>query len=383
MLKTSLKLLLGIAHMLQTPIAVIFTLYIIFLFSSQFLASMLKPICSIPGASLVPICSLQAQPQPSQGPQDRPPKWADYPRLVDMQATTLGQLLDQTAGGSGLALEIKKAELATHDLTTLVRVSDLTSRELLADTLVGFVGDAKKTAEDLQRLGAKVGGAVDRHVSSLSQASRDANIVCSVMAMNDYALNKIDAAQNGQPSAVMRVLWPFGSASGTQEVVRSTFEDAMAVMGDAMARVVVEAQLSLGHLQDLEQRLLTLHEIIAREDKAVEADKGELLAHLWTKLGGNKKKMKGFERHVQLLGGVRAYRKQALGHVVGTLQTLSGMQADMEELRARVASVPVGGERIPVEVHMRSIQKGLERMKEGRVRAKQLEEEAVKKVLGE
>jgi hypothetical protein len=90
-----------------------------------------------------------------------PPKWADYPKLVDVQSATFEQLLDESVGGSGLALEIKKAEMATTDLSTLVRVSNLKSRDLIAESLTEFVEDAKKTGRGLQKLSSKVGGAVD------------------------------------------------------------------------------------------------------------------------------------------------------------------------------------------------------------------------------
>lgn len=93
-------------------------------------------------------------------------QWADYPKLMDVQTNTFEQLLDQTAGGSGLSLEVKKAEMATNDLVTLVRVSDLRSRDLLAETLVNFVDEARKTARGLQRFTSKVQGSVDRSVNS-------------------------------------------------------------------------------------------------------------------------------------------------------------------------------------------------------------------------
>jgi hypothetical protein len=83
---------------------------------------------------------------------------------MDVQSATFEHLLDESVGGSGLSLEIKKAQLATADLATLVRISDLKSREMLADTLVEFMNDAKSTGSGLQRLSSKVGGAVDRYV---------------------------------------------------------------------------------------------------------------------------------------------------------------------------------------------------------------------------
>lgn len=89
---------------------------------------------------------------------------ADYPRMVEIQSKTFEQLLDESVGGSGLSLEIKKAEMATRDLVTLVRMSKLTSKDLLANALVDFVDDARNTAKGLQKLSSKVNGAVDKFV---------------------------------------------------------------------------------------------------------------------------------------------------------------------------------------------------------------------------
>jgi hypothetical protein len=47
------------------------------------------------------------------------------------------------------------------DLRILVRVSNLKSRDLIAESLTEFVEDAKKTGRGLQKLSSKVGGAVD------------------------------------------------------------------------------------------------------------------------------------------------------------------------------------------------------------------------------
>ena len=54
----------------------------------------------------------------------------------------------------------------------------------------------------------------------------------------------------------------------------------------------------------------------------------------------------------------------------------------MEELRERAATPELTGDEIPVEVHARAIRSGVQRLNEGRLRAKQLEEEAVNRVLG-
>jgi hypothetical protein len=54
----------------------------------------------------------------------------------------------------------------------------------------------------------------------------------------------------------------------------------------------------------------------------------------------------------------------------------------MEELRERVAAPELVGDAIPIDVHMKSIRSGLDRLKERRIGAKQLEEQLRNRVLG-
>lgn len=145
--------------LLRKPLSFVLFLWLLAVFIirvSQTLRTAFAPLCNVPGISYTAICrsDYEHRDQP-------PPRWADYPKLVDVQSATFEQLLDESVGGSGLALEIKKAEMATVDLSTMVRVSDLKSRDLIAESLTQFVEDAKKTGRGLQKLSSKVGGAVD------------------------------------------------------------------------------------------------------------------------------------------------------------------------------------------------------------------------------
>jgi hypothetical protein len=148
--------------LLRKPLSFILFLVLlalIILRVNQTIRAAFAPLCYIPGISTSAMC------RPSSAHHHQsPPQWADYPKLVDVQSTTFEQLLDETVGGSGLALEIKKAEMATSDLSTMVRVSNLKSRDMIAKSLTDFVDDAKKTGRGLQKLSSKVGGAVDGRV---------------------------------------------------------------------------------------------------------------------------------------------------------------------------------------------------------------------------
>ncbi|KZV63886.1 hypothetical protein PENSPDRAFT_757644 [Peniophora sp. CONT] len=347
---------------MKYPLAVFLFLYLLALIlgrvSSQ-LQTALQPLCYIPGVSF--LCSHPSPYVSSDPGPPPPPQWADFPRLVDMQGQTFEALLDESADNAGLSLEIKKAEMATADLATLVRVSDLASRERLADILTDFVGDARDTSRQLQRFSAQVNGALD-----------------SVMAVNDHALHTIEAAEAHSKSvmASVQALIPFAATPEDvrQAAVTTAFASAMSILSSNMERLQLEAQTSLMKLDRLEARLGTLHELVKTQDASLSDLREEILAKLWTKLGGNKRDLRGTDKHRALLAGIGAYRARALAHVVTTLQALQGYAEDMEVLRTRVAT-PSLAEDIPLEVHVRSIGAGLRRLQDRSIRAEARREE--------
>ncbi|KAF9267958.1 hypothetical protein L218DRAFT_854946, partial [Marasmius fiardii PR-910] len=274
-------------------------------------------------------------------------KWADYTKLSNIQTTTFEELLDASVGGSALSIEVKKVEMASKDLLTLVRFSKLTSRELIG----------------LQRLSSKIGGAVD-----------------SVMAVNNYALHTIENAQANSVSRSIRFLVPFVN-SNTKEVVQKTFFEAMTVLSNTIERLIVEAEIQYANLEKLEEDLAVIYDLVQREDTSISSKKAEVLGELWTKLGGNRVRLEGLDKHLFLLKNLGAYRKQALAHVVAALQTLRAISDDMEDMRERVTAPELVGESVPVEVHLESIRTGLERIKESRVRSNAKQEEEVRRTL--
>ncbi|KAL0579319.1 hypothetical protein V5O48_002717 [Marasmius crinis-equi] len=349
----------GGVHLLRKPLSFLFFLwllaFILGMVSTQ-LKHAFQPFCIIPGISSSTLCA------PAQSTRPKT-KWADYSRLANAQSSTFEELLDASVGGSALSLEVKKAEMATKDLSTLVRLSKLTSRDFIAESLDKFIEDARATGRGLQRLSSKVGGAVD-----------------SIMAVNNYALHTIEAAQAKSVSRSLSLLVPF-LRPNTQEVVLQTFGEAMNVLSNTIQRLIVEAEVQLANLERLEEDLAVLHELVHREDTSISVQRSEVLSELWTKLGGNRKRIEGLDQHLFLLKNLGEYRKQALVHVVAALQTLRALSDDMEDLRERVTAPELVGETVPVDVHLRSISIGLERLKESRVKAKEREEEAVRKVL--
>lgn len=87
---------------------------------------------------------------------------ADFPRLVEVQTSTIEQLVEEAEGGADLALYITKAEMAASDLLAVVKISDMGGQEVVANLLSEFVDNAAEAVRALQRLEAKTLGTVER-----------------------------------------------------------------------------------------------------------------------------------------------------------------------------------------------------------------------------
>jgi len=134
-------------------------LALIALHISSTLWGAVAPLCYLPIISGLPMCETW---QNVSLPVKQTLRWADYPKLVDLQSKTFQQLMDDSIGGSALSLEVKKAEMAVTDLAVAVRLSNLKAKDSLAGSLIDFVQDAKRAGRGLQQLGSKIGGAVDK-----------------------------------------------------------------------------------------------------------------------------------------------------------------------------------------------------------------------------
>ncbi|KAJ8502369.1 hypothetical protein ONZ45_g11828 [Pleurotus djamor] len=139
----------------------------------------------------------------------------------------------------------------------------------------------------------------------------------------------------------------------------------MEVLSVHLRRLILEAETAHNHLEKLEERLNTLHEVIVREDSSISLARVELLADLWTKLGRNRNKIIHHDANLALLKDLGSYRSRALMVVTLALQALRGLNDDLEDLRERV-STPELALDIPIKVQIKSIQEGLIRLREER-----------------
>ncbi|THH19761.1 hypothetical protein EUX98_g8708 [Antrodiella citrinella] len=291
-------------------------------------SSSLQDICALPLASLV--CSGRTNIN------------TDYAGLMSTQTAAFEELFGQLANSPAMITDLKSAEMAVADLVVAIKLNtDLTSRLVLARALEDFVLDAKITGRKLQRFLAKVNGALD-----------------TVIAINKHALSGIAT----QVPATTSYSLSFYDPMASRAAVVTTFVDAMAAISDQIALVALHGIDCLAMLDALEERLLTIHEVVSRENLSLSKAKSQTLAELWTMLGGNKAHIRGLDKNLRLLENVSGYRLAARGQVTRALQTLEVLNEDLEALRQKAITPSLSGPTVSLEVHIASIGAGVERL---------------------
>ena len=179
------------------------------------------------------------------------------------------------------------------------------------------------------------------------------------------------------------MLAPFQPVKFTESILLDQYIQHTHVVEEEINNLIAEAQALLLVLNNLEDRLDVIHGIATREDMHAKALKEEILSELWTMVGGNRGKLNKMDRQLNLLQQVGIYRKNAYAHVSGTIIRLQAMGAGLEDLRERVGSPELLRDRIdiPLSVHLENIQKGVERLEEGRLNARKLEDEHIRRTL--
>ncbi|ETI20703.1 hypothetical protein G647_07045 [Cladophialophora carrionii CBS 160.54] len=334
----------------------------------------LSPICRIPGLSLLnlPICRYASPNHGSPTISSGTSAPVEFDALMKTQSQ-FEEILSESATGVTLPLDMKRSETSIRDLRQIVRYSQLASRNEMVLEFDGFIETARMASYDLQKFNSHVGRGVDIVLSTARWTQR---------VLDDMAHKQ--SSRGVIPSFIQdKVLAPFKPVQFTEAMLLDQYIAHTRVVSDEIERLIEEAQALLLVLQNLEDRLDVIHAIAMHDNIAAQAEKDEILSHLWTLLGGNRAKLGKFNNQLGLLRQVGQYRKVAWAHVSATILKLQAMGAELEELRSRVSSAEVlrGHKEIPLAVHVENIRLGVQRLEEGRDRARKLEQGHVRRVL--
>nr|VWO98829.1 Zn(2)-C6 fungal-type domain-containing protein [Ganoderma boninense] len=331
-----LEVLAGVFRLMIAPLSVLIYLAIVALFVNMACQAVWEPttevICRLPGAAWLPPCRRHAPPQVVEWPNTT--TRVDYPGLMALQNDALDQLLVQSNAGSQLAFDVKRAEVLVRGLTSYVLHSKLENKALIASALTQFVSDAKDTGRDLQKLSAKLYGAV-----------------ASVTAFTEYAGTAIAEAKAFPNKDI-------------DSIMQRMFLTSMETLSEQVSLSLKHAGSCIARLDRLEDSMATIHDILVKEDVLVIEQRNRLAADIWTKLGWNAEELHVHDTHLKLINGVQHYRVQAVNHVTSTMQTLETIDANLAELQGQLSS-PVARKAKPitVEVQLATIHDSVHRLR--------------------
>lgn len=335
-------------------------------FMTNSINNALTPICRVPGVSWLnlPFC-----PAPTtheiQGP-------AEFDKLVQAQSQ-FEDVLASTQVGANLPMDMKRSEASIRDLKHVVQYSSLPSRNELVFEFTGFIDTARQASQDLSRFNSRIGRAVDH-----------------ILSTNRWTLTVIDGvnAQDAGRGALskwvgdnLNIFAPFQPVSLSRDVLLDQYLRHTGAVEEQILTLISEAQALLNILDNLDGRLDVIASIATRDGIKAEDNKEELFAHLWTKLGGNRSSRAKIDQQIQLLKQVGAYRRMAWAHVSTTIVKLQAIRDNLEDLRERVAMPETVGDKVPLEVHIDSINLGIERLEQQRDASRKVEADSYARVL--
>jgi hypothetical protein len=332
--------------------------------------SALSPVCRIPGVSMLgfPPCRTALPP----GFQTSPNAPVEFEQLMGVQGR-FEEVLEASAAGISLPLDMKRGETSIRDLRQVVRFSNLNSKQEMILELDGFIETARIASYDLQKFNSHVGRGVDNVLATARWTQR---------VLDDIAIK--DSHRGLLPVFIRdKFLAPFQPLKFTENTLLNQYIEHTRIVSDEIETLIAEAQALLYVLQNIEDRLDVIHGIALRDNIHAQGQKDEILSQLWTLLGGNRAALGKFNSQLQLLRQVEEYRKIAWAHVSGTIIRLQAMGAELEELRERVGSAELLKDRkeILLSVHLESIRLGVERLEQGREASRELEQSHLNRVL--
>ena len=314
----------------------------------------LTPICRIPGVSWVAtgLCSSPVQLDFTSPNAPQP----EFDELMKVQ-NRFEELLTQSGDDYAIPGFMKQSQLAMRDVREVVRFSQLHSKNELLLEFNTFIEAASQTSWDLETFNSHVGRTVDKILITARWTQR---------TLDDIAGPNTTRGAIGQIFGTL--LAPFQPIKFTEDVVLDQYiKHSDAVQGE-ISDLLTEAQAVFALLRSLEETLDAIHGIAARDTQYAEASREEVLALLWTKLGGNSRQVNKFERDLTTLKKVAIYGKAAYTNIAAAVLKLQAMSAEIDQLKERLVSVDASPDRpqIPLSLHLENIQSGVERLEEAR-----------------
>ncbi|KAG6280411.1 hypothetical protein E4U47_000377 [Claviceps purpurea] len=386
------EIILIALHFAKYPLGMLLAAYLVFggaiivqNMATRSVYSALSPVCRLPGLSLLnlPFCppknTVLFGDSPSTGGQGHGHgRSVEFEDLMGVQAK-FEQVLEHSAEGVSLPLEMKRSELAVRDLRSLVRHSDVQARHELVLEFDGYIDTARRSSSELQKFNSHVGSAVDAVISINRWTSRYIDSLSP-----DSALGAGAAGSSVLVEWTQWIFSPFQPADQhmfSERIILEKYIEHTSLVSQRISSLILEAQAVLRLLTKAEDHLGLIYDITSRTSASVSSRRGEILWSIWTLVGANSGRLQSLSQQLTLLQQVDAQRSTAVKQVSALILELESIQAGLGDLRDRVAEPQFSGASsayIPLSVHIETIDRGVDRLQAARRRIRAAEDGRVR-----
>ncbi|CAG8672890.1 3028_t:CDS:2 [Acaulospora colombiana] len=371
MLLWSLKTIKLVFRSAKNLTKFVIVLVVILSFTAPLIGSLfirtVTPVCYLPILFRTDTCKWLIGVGEGKGGYDEP----KFDELVDLQIQ-FDIILDRISLGAHLGTKIQNSEAAVRDLSTAVSVSQLQFKEQLDSSLDQLASSMKQIVPLLSKMVAAIEGTVDHTI-----------------IMDELAAEVLQAAkgENELGSLTFNVFLPSYTPSSTETRVLETF----VYVATTLERDIELSRLVSKRLGSISTQLQMVNRVVYQEERYKNVGKADLLAELWSVLGGNRTKLAIFESNFALLASLPRVHKAAVDQVDHICVHLEALSNRMEILQSGVGKA-IGStasddksqkKAASLEANIQSLHRGITRLTDSRLKAKEKKNQVLQRITEE
>lgn len=251
----------------------------------------------------------------------------DFTNLMQIQSG-FESVLDKSAYGLSMPLELKRSEIATRSLRSLLKENEIAAREDFIMELNAYIEKVGQTGGNLQTFYIHVGSTVDsvininrwtlRHINSLSMEPKAPSLPPAVA----WIIRPLSLFKSSEQAGNDRALLDKYSEhiNLVQERLDKIIEE-----GKALSLLLHQGQTHLGAINDQAQRL----------SNAEKTKPKSFMSTIWAYIGSPMEEERNFDEQITLLKEVDVQYSNAMSHLSSLIDELKDIRLYLGDLLER------------------------------------------------
>ncbi|EHK25179.1 uncharacterized protein TRIVIDRAFT_32745 [Trichoderma virens Gv29-8] len=251
----------------------------------------------------------------------------DFTSLMEVQSG-FESVLDKSAYGLTMPLELKSSEMATRNLRALLKETEIAAREDFILELNGYIEKAGRAGSDLQTFYIHIGSTVD-----------------SIININRWTLRHINSLsmEPETPSLPPVIAWAIRPLSlfrsseqaGNDQALLDKYSEHITLVQDRLGKLLDEGKALLLLLHQSQSQLGVINEQAKQLPGAGSAKPDSLLSTIWAYIGSFMEEPRNFDEQIVLLKKVDAQYANTISHLVSLIEELKDIQLYLGDLLKR------------------------------------------------